>query len=149
MDDDDSYFGRDREIETCLRRLATSSFLAVVGPSGCGKSSLVRAGVTSRLRRSGRSVAVLTPGHDPQGAMVSTMATATETTVLVVDQMEELFAPGLPAEAAQQFLAALVERLRRGTIIVRGSAPTTSVLSASIPPSHAGSKMQGCTSSPP
>ena len=76
VDDDDTYFGRDREVEACLRRLTTSPLLAVTGPSGSGKSSLVRAGVASRLRRAGRAVVVLTPGRDPLGAFRSALATA-------------------------------------------------------------------------
>src|SRR5262249_28265264 len=44
------FFGRDREVDEVLERLATRRFLAVIGVSGCGKSSLVRAGVIPVLR---------------------------------------------------------------------------------------------------
>ncbi len=43
------FFGRESEIESLLRLLAKSRFVAVVGASGSGKSSLVRAGVIPRL----------------------------------------------------------------------------------------------------
>ena len=118
VDDDEAFFGRDREIDLCLRRITDSSLLAVVGPSGCGKSSLVRAGVASRLRRAGRSVAVLTPGSDPHAALVAALETAGPTTVLVVDQLEELFAPAVPPDTAHQFLDDLVERLEVAPVVV-------------------------------
>jgi WD40 repeat protein/class 3 adenylate cyclase len=118
VDDDKAFFGREREIDACLQRITESSLLAVVGPSGCGKSSLVRAGVASRLRRAGRSVAVLTPGRDPRAALISALEAAGPTTVLVVDQLEELFAPDVSSEAAHQFLDDLVERLETGPVVV-------------------------------
>jgi WD40 repeat protein len=118
VDDDQAYFGRDAEIDTCLQRLAESSLLAVVGPSGCGKSSLVRAGIASRLRRAGQPVAVLTPGSDPHAALVASLATADRTSVLVVDQLEELFAPDVAPEVARQFLDDLVERLELAPVVV-------------------------------
>lgn len=43
------FFGRGREIDALLRRLADSRFVAVVGASGSGKSSLVGAGLIPRL----------------------------------------------------------------------------------------------------
>jgi DNA-binding SARP family transcriptional activator len=53
VQDDEAFFGRDRDTEACLDRLDREGMLAVVGPSGSGKSSLVRAGVVARLRRGG------------------------------------------------------------------------------------------------
>lgn len=44
------YFGRRREVNEVLRRLATQRLLVIVGASGSGKSSLVRAGVFPKLR---------------------------------------------------------------------------------------------------
>jgi WD40 repeat protein/class 3 adenylate cyclase len=118
VDDDEAFFGREREIDACLRKIAESSLVAVVGPSGCGKSSMVRAGVASQLRRAGRSVAVFTPGRDPHGALVAALETAGPATVLVVDQLEELFAPDVSADAAHQFLDDLVARLEVAPVIV-------------------------------
>jgi WD40 repeat protein/class 3 adenylate cyclase len=118
VDDDESYFGRQREIEICLQRLTASSFLAVVGPSGCGKSSLVRAGIASHLRRAGRPVAVFSPGSDPQGALAAALGTAVPTTVLVIDQLEELFAPDVPQDVADRFLDDVVARLETAPVVV-------------------------------
>ena len=118
VDDDEAFFGREREIEICLQRITDSPLLAVVGPSGCGKSSLVRAGVASRLRRAGQPVAVLTPGRDPHAALVAALETAGPTTVVIVDQLEELFAPDVASGAAHQFLDDLVERLEVAPVVV-------------------------------
>jgi WD40 repeat protein len=118
VDDDESYFGRDREVDSCLQRLTASALLAVVGPSGCGKSSLVRAGIASRLRRTGRSVVVFGPGADPCAALATAQRAAGATTVLVVDQLEELFAPEVTADVADQFLNDLVARLEAAPVVV-------------------------------
>ena len=78
-DEDHLFFGREREIDDLLRRLATVRFLPVIGTSGCGKSSLVRCGLIPALQsgylvRAGSSwrVAVMRPGEDP----ISQLATA-------------------------------------------------------------------------
>jgi class 3 adenylate cyclase/WD40 repeat protein len=118
VDDDESYFGRDREIEVCLQRLAVSSHLAVVGPSGCGKSSLVRAGIASGLRRAGRSVAVFSPGSEPSAALRAALETAGPSTVLVIDQLEELFAPDIAPDVADRFLDDVVARLETAPVVV-------------------------------
>jgi len=41
----DYFFGREDDIRRLAKRLADSSFVAMVGASGCGKSSLARAGL--------------------------------------------------------------------------------------------------------
>ena len=48
-DEADIFFGRERQTDDLLARLAAHRFLAVVGPSGCGKSSLVAAGMMPAL----------------------------------------------------------------------------------------------------
>ena len=50
-DEYEFFFGRDKQIEEILERLATRSFVAILGGSGSGKSSLIRAGVIPALRR--------------------------------------------------------------------------------------------------
>jgi DNA-binding SARP family transcriptional activator/WD40 repeat protein len=102
--DADWFFGRDTEIEDCLRVLARSSVLAVVGPSGCGKSSLVRAGIAPALDRTGSTSLVMTPGIDPLLALAATMSSAGRERVLVVDQLEELFTAGHSTGVVEQFL---------------------------------------------
>ena len=115
--DTDAFFGRDREVEACLGRLADVGVLAVVGPSGCGKSSLVRAGIAATLQRSGRRVAVITPGARPTDALTA-LPVSGPTPVLIVDQFEELVTLGDdPAERAA-FLAELVRHAERGPLVI-------------------------------
>jgi DNA-binding SARP family transcriptional activator/WD40 repeat protein len=94
VDDADAFFGRDDEVAACLQRLQTTTLLVVAGPSGCGKSSLARAGLIPALARGGRTAVVLVPGVDPDLAMSQTLSAAEGSPVLVIDQFEELFAPG-------------------------------------------------------
>ena len=48
-DESDIFFGRERQVDVMIDRLARHRFLAVTGTSGCGKSSLVRAGLLEAL----------------------------------------------------------------------------------------------------
>ena len=43
------FFGRERQVETMVNKLAATRFLAVVGASGSGKSSLVNCGLRPAL----------------------------------------------------------------------------------------------------
>lgn len=98
--DSDRFFGRDADVTACLDRLAVSPLLVVAGPSGCGKSSLLRAGVVPALQRRGQTVVMLVPGRDAGGALANALASAADDAVLVVDQLEELFALDGPSDAA-------------------------------------------------
>jgi DNA-binding SARP family transcriptional activator/outer membrane protein assembly factor BamB len=97
------YFGREREIDECLRIVNAKGLVAIVGASGSGKSSLARAGIAPALRRVGRDVAVVTPGAQPDAALANALRGA----VLVVDQLEELFVLCDDAVARARFAAAL------------------------------------------
>jgi formylglycine-generating enzyme required for sulfatase activity len=48
-DEADIFFGRERQVDAMIDRLARHRLLAVTGTSGCGKSSLVRAGLLEAL----------------------------------------------------------------------------------------------------
>lgn len=81
------FFGRDRQIDEVITRMAERNFVAILGGSGSGKSSLVRAGVIPQLRIGalpGKGdcwiSATLTPGSDPIGALVGALGA-----VLVTD----------------------------------------------------------------
>ena len=73
--DSDIYFGRGRETDLLVRRIANSRFVAVVGSSGSGKSSLVNAGMIPRLKANAISsetvgskdwrIIGFKPGHTP------------------------------------------------------------------------------------
>ena len=90
VDDNEGFFGRDRDIRLSRERLEAEGVLAVLGPSGSGKSSLVRAGIVAALRREGQHCDVLTPGLHPVGALPPPR-TSGKPRPLVVDQAEELF----------------------------------------------------------
>jgi WD40 repeat protein len=112
------FFGRDREIEEILERLASRRLLAVIGVSGCGKSSLVRAGVKPVLRVGAAQslpgrwrIETITPGNAPIQALRKSIQAGPdwpatsfdlveharqslrpgENLLLIVDQFEELF----------------------------------------------------------
>ena len=104
--DGDTFFGRAAEVAACVDRLPGVRMLVVAGASGSGKSSLVRAGLVPILRRRHLDVVVMVPGTDPDAAMTSALATSSGNPVLVVDQLEELFAPG-----DAQSVVAFCERL--------------------------------------
>ena len=74
QDEADLFFGRDRQSDELVRRLASRRFLAVVGTSGSGKSSLVRAGLLPSLEGGFMAgagahwhIATLRPQDDPIG----------------------------------------------------------------------------------
>jgi DNA-binding SARP family transcriptional activator/WD40 repeat protein len=117
--DAEAFFGRDGEVAACLERLRTSPLLVVAGPSGSGKSSLVRAGLVPALRRRGRAAVVFVPGQDPEAALVEATTASDDTTVLVVDQFEELFALGRRPEVVRRFCRQLAEHaVDRGAVVI-------------------------------
>src|SRR5262245_60670599 len=68
----DLFFGRDKQSDELVRRLASRRFLAVVGTSGSGKTSLVRAGLLPSLERGFMAragahwrIAILRPQDNP------------------------------------------------------------------------------------
>lgn len=81
--DADIYFGRGRETDLLVRRVATDRFVAVLGASGSGKSSLVRAGLIPRLKANAISskttiskdwlIVMLKPEEDPFEALASAL----------------------------------------------------------------------------
>ena len=129
--DADSFFGRDGEVAACLGRLKRTSLLVLAGPSGCGKSSLVRAGLVPGLLGAGQTVALFSPGVDPEGAMTTALASARGTPVVVVDQLEELFTIGESSEAAGAFCGRLADYARdRAPVVVAIRADHLGQLSA-------------------
>ena len=117
---EDVFFGRDGEIEAVISGLRRQRFVAVIGPSASGKSSLALAGVAPRLRQHGLDggegwhVEIMRVGAEP----VAELGRATERwraapggrpLLLVVDQLEELYAPAIadPREFEDAFAALL------------------------------------------
>ncbi|MET0955326.1 MAG: BTAD domain-containing putative transcriptional regulator, partial [Cryobacterium sp.] len=119
IEDAAMYFGRDADVAACLDRLARVRMLVLAGPSGCGKSSLGRAGVASALRRRGVAVVVMVPGADPDTALSTALASVPGDPVVVLDQLEELFAGSRSPVEVRAFCSRLAEyATRRGRVIV-------------------------------
>ncbi len=121
------FVGRAREAESFINLLRARRLVGLVGASGAGKSSFLQAGVLAALPEGWTHVS-LRPGATPVRALLAAAgvdlpASATAETiaealvarapasgalVVAVDQMEELFALGAPAEERERFVEALV-----------------------------------------
>ena len=117
--------------------VADDAGAVVTGASGCGKSSLVRAGLAPALSRPDRPAVVFVPGADPLTALTEAMASCGEQATLIVDQFEELFAVGVPAEVVHGFCAALAEHARRGSAVIVAIRADHLTALAATPPSAA------------
>ncbi|HSP60076.1 MAG TPA: AfsR/SARP family transcriptional regulator, partial [Ornithinimicrobium sp.] len=116
VEDAEGFFGRARQVEEGLDRLAAAGALAVVGPSGSGKSSLVRAGIAAALQRTGRSVVVITPGARPLEAWAQVPTGGDP--VLVVDQVEEAVTLCDDQHDRTEFLRAVAEHGARAPVVL-------------------------------
>ncbi|WP_053384104.1 nSTAND1 domain-containing NTPase [Leucobacter celer] len=123
------FFGRGQPTEEVLalvrKRKDTGGVIAVVGASGSGKSSLLRAGVLAAVERGelgdGWWGGVMTPGDAPITLLEATLAGAPADgrVVLVVDQLEELFAEEIGLHERDEFVRRLIE-LGESCIVVLG-----------------------------
>jgi hypothetical protein len=100
---------------------AGGGLLVAVGASGAGTTSLLRAGLVASLRRDepGRPVRYGTPGADPAGELAELLAAdgpATARPIVVLDQLEQVFAAPAPARAA--FLTMLEQVTTGGSAAV-------------------------------
>ena len=112
IQDADSFFGREDDVATCLRRLRDSGVLVVVGPSGIGKSSLVCAGVVASLTRSDTPVLVGTPGAHPVDSLAELKPRGRQT--LVVDQAEEAVTLCTNPDERERYFTALATHVGAG-----------------------------------
>jgi WD40 repeat protein/tRNA A-37 threonylcarbamoyl transferase component Bud32 len=117
-EDGDLFFGREEVVASILERLLQSKFMAVVGASGSGKSSLVRAGLVPAFRQArSASAVVMAPGPDPAAELEHALAGGPPS-LLVVDQLEEVFTL-CPDEAGRtRFLDALLDLHDAGSTAV-------------------------------
>ncbi|MDT0185638.1 BTAD domain-containing putative transcriptional regulator [Microbacterium sp. ARD31] len=146
------FAGRERLAAELLARLSSDSLVVVVGASGSGKSSLVRAGMLGALEEgalpgsSGWTTLLMRPGAAPMRELAAVALGAaqsvptlgdlllrladqgdhddTRQTVLVVDQLEELWTACDDDREREAFLDALVgiahETDARVVLVVRG-----------------------------
>ena len=117
-EDWDLFFGREEVVANAVGRIAEHGFMAVVGASGSGKSSLVRAGLVPAFGR-GRegSVAVMTPGSDPETELIRTVGLRPPA-LLVVDQLEEAFTICPDEGGRARFFDALIDVYEGGSTSV-------------------------------
>ena len=147
------FAGRERLVAELLARLATDRLVAVVGASGSGKSSLVRAGLLGALdagalpRSSHWTTLLMRPGSAPMRELAGVALGAAQAapslgdlllrlaqgdegsdgehrTVLVVDQLEEVWTECADEREREAFLDALAgiahETDARVVLVVRG-----------------------------
>jgi DNA-binding SARP family transcriptional activator/WD40 repeat protein len=125
--------GRQRIIGGLLARLVDSALLVVSGPSGAGKSSVVRAGLVPALTEGALPGSaswhpvIVTPGRAPVDVLADLTGDPPPgvAVVLVCDQFEELWAPGVETAERTAFLDAVLGLLddgvvRRCVAVVRG-----------------------------
>ncbi|WP_306208081.1 WD40 repeat domain-containing protein [Actinoplanes sp. RD1] len=109
------FFGRERAVDDLLAAAARARRagvpLTVLGPSGAGKTSLLHAGLLAALHRGTGTpglegsarwpVLTLTPGERPAARLAARLGAtdpAAGPTVIVADQLEQVFVLSPPAE---------------------------------------------------
>jgi WD40 repeat protein/transcriptional regulator with XRE-family HTH domain len=118
------FFGRAdltaRLASEAARLRAQGLPLVVAGPSGAGKSSLLRAGLIPSLAP-GTAVIVFTPGTDPAQALAAALPptgpgepAAAPGLAIIVDQFEEVFAPGVADTERDELIERLYALARPG-----------------------------------
>ncbi|WP_133116259.1 AAA family ATPase [Amycolatopsis antarctica] len=135
----------ERLVDQVTARAGDGEPVVVVGPSGAGKSSLLRAGLLPRLTEPAWSPVVVVPGRSPLTELAARLADAagaepadvlatlrTEQDgqweavqlepgrrwLLVVDQLEEIFAAEVDDAERRAFLAAVRSMSRAGGVVL-------------------------------
>ena len=122
------FVGRERFVDQLQSQVAAlfdedgPRLVTLVGASGTGKSSLLRAGLMARLAMEGITPVLLAPGGDPQRSLAVALARFrpdTRKRLVVVDQLEEVFAERMADEVRQEFLTTLIDLADEpGTVVV-------------------------------
>lgn len=118
------FHGRERLTSGLVARLVDAPVLVVSGPSGAGKSSAVRAGLIPALVHGGLPGSqswrptIVTPGRAPVDALADLTGDPAPTSpvLLVCDQFEELWAPGIDQAERTAFLDAVAGLLDDGIV---------------------------------
>jgi basic membrane lipoprotein Med (substrate-binding protein (PBP1-ABC) superfamily)/DNA-binding SARP family transcriptional activator len=116
--DAEDFFGRAQLVEELVRVLASGArHVSVVGPSGCGKSSAMSAGLIPALRTGAIpgserwDITKLVLGRRPSAQLQDALGgvRAGAPLLLVIDQLEQVFATGTEGPERDRFLERLSE----------------------------------------
>jgi DNA-binding SARP family transcriptional activator/WD40 repeat protein len=119
------FHGRQRLVENLVARLVDAPVIVVSGPSGAGKSSAVRAGLIPALAdgalpgsQAWRPV-IVTPGAAPVDGLsgLTGEAPPADPVLLIVDQFEQLWAPGIDPGERSAFLDAVLGLIDDGVVV--------------------------------
>jgi len=140
-DDDRRYFfGREGLVQELADKLHTHPFLAVLGGSGSGKSSLVLAGLVPALASEKRyhdlRMVYMTPGSDPLARLEAALGAGIRvrqhadgddsppsgadqpSSILIVDQFEELFRLTQDINTRRSFIQRMLEMPKQYLIVL-------------------------------
>ena len=137
-DDRNFFFGRKKLVDELAGKLQTYPFLAVLGGSGSGKSSLVLAGLVPALEEicPDLRTAYMTPGNDPLARLDAALAIGgfggqggkldadpppgayNASSILVVDQFEELFRLTQDDNTRRAFVKRLLEMTNQCSVVL-------------------------------
>lgn len=115
-----NFFGRADCLARAMQLLREKRFLAVIGPSGSGKSSIVLGGVLPMLKEGAIEGSRDWHYETAVGARVSSPPAreSPRSTVVVVDQFEELFTLVDDASARVAFAKRLVDVHKHGGVVI-------------------------------
>jgi GAF domain-containing protein/two-component sensor histidine kinase len=114
MNDAHRFFGRRTEIDEALRLLRQQRRLFIIGPSGSGKSSLVFAGILPELqaRRPGQYlIKTMRPGATPLLRLSEVLDSDTTDDLLEADRLAEYVATLLVKNPGAQQLILVVDQI--------------------------------------
>jgi hypothetical protein len=120
VEDKEFFFGREDLVQRLQGRLAREDFLAVLGPSGSGKSSLVLAGLVPAMQRQKKTLefAYMTPGSNPLDYLQAVLQVNSRSSLLVVDQFEEIFTLCTDDGERRDFLERLLELRKEFQVVL-------------------------------
>lgn len=112
-------FGRAAVVDALFQRVETSPLTVVVAVSGAGKSSVVKAGLLPLHRKMHPDslVELTRPSSSGDGAIERALARGAQA-LLIVDQLEEVFALDRNVAFREEYLASLVRARAAGVHIV-------------------------------
>ena len=135
--DSESFFARDREIDTFTNLVVDRRFVTLVGASGVGKSSLVNAGILPRLAMMGAKIASCRLSQPICESLLDVLGSAMSKNdrhtlesveeglskldrrkqlfVLYIDQFEELFTLPFPQDSRDSLVDILDKLIREHT----------------------------------